>query len=121
MMGYMTASPSAQPVSSAALQAKLFRGFGDCSRLAILQTLRGGERPVGAIVQATGLSQPNVSAHLACLRDCGLVVGRQEGRSVYYALADERIEDLFLIVEDILVQIGREPCCREGEARHRDR
>lgn len=103
----MTVLPPASILAKSALQAKLFRGFGDSSRLSILQTLRSGEKPVGTIVQATGLSQPNVSAHLACLRDCGLVVGRQEGRSVYYFLADERIEDLFLLAEDILARIGK--------------
>ncbi|MBI5706429.1 MAG: helix-turn-helix transcriptional regulator [Armatimonadetes bacterium] len=105
-MGYTTAPSPVEIAANPALQAKLFRGFGDTSRLSILQTLRFGEQPVGAIVQATGLSQPNVSAHLACLRDCGLVVGRQEGRSVYYSLADERIEDLFLLAQDILARIG---------------
>ncbi|MEJ5250189.1 MAG: ArsR family transcriptional regulator, partial [Caldilinea sp.] len=41
------------------LQAKLFRGFADPSRLAILETLRDGPLTVGEIVQATGLSQSN--------------------------------------------------------------
>lgn len=76
-------------VSSATLEpkAKLFRGLGDSSRLAILEALRTGERSVGELVSDTGLSQPNVSSHLACLKDCGLVVNRSEGRFVYYRIA----------------------------------
>lgn len=93
--------------SALSLQAKLFRGFSDSSRLMILNVLREGERSVSQIVEETGLSQPNASQHLACLRDCGLVVSRQEGRSVFYALADERLEDIFLASEDILARIGQ--------------
>jgi len=90
---------------SVTLEAKLFRGLADTSRLSILRILRGGERSVTEIVEGTGLSQPNVSGHLACLRDCGLVVSRQEGRSVFYALADKRLEDLFEAAEGILARI----------------
>ncbi len=93
--------------SGMALQAKLFRGFSDASRLTILNMLRQGERSVSQIVEETGLSQPNASQHLACLKDCGLVVSRQEGRSVFYTLADERMEDIFLAAEDILARIGQ--------------
>lgn len=98
------------------LQAKLFRGFSDSSRLLILNMLRQGERSVSQIVEETGLSQPNASQHLACLRDCGLVVSRQEGRSVFYSLADERMEDIFLAAEDILARIGQRmySCTRYG-------
>src|SRR5271163_3444159 len=49
------------------LQAKLFRGLSDYSRLSILQALRAGPLTVGEIVAATGLSQPNASNHLRCL------------------------------------------------------
>lgn len=49
-------------------KAKLFRGLGDPSRLAIVQALSEGTRTVGEIVRATGLSQPLVSMHLACMR-----------------------------------------------------
>ena len=88
------------------LQAKLFRGLSDPSRLSILRILRAGSLSVSGIVEASGLSQPNVSGHLGCLRECGLVVSRQEGRQVFYALADERMEDIFLAAEDILARIA---------------
>lgn len=88
------------------LEAKLFRGLSDPSRLAILKLLRDGEKSVSAIVDATGFSQPNVSGHLSCLRECGLVASRQEGRQVIYMLADEGMEDLFLIAGDILARVA---------------
>ena len=81
------------------LQAKLFRGFGDPSRLAILEALRDGPLTVGEIVQATGLSQSNVSNHLGCLRDCGLVTSEQNWRYVTYQLSDDRVGDLLALAE----------------------
>lgn len=49
-------------------KAKLFRGFGDPSRLSILESLARGPRMVKDIAQETGLSQPLVSMHLMCMR-----------------------------------------------------
>ena len=101
-----TVTNSRSVKSSVALEAKLFRGLSDPSRLLILRTLRDGEASVSEIVERTSLSQPNVSGHLACLRDCGLVVSRQEGRSVYYTLADDRLEALFRSAEGIIARIA---------------
>ncbi len=84
------------------LTAKLFRGFADPSRLAILETLRCGERCVSDVVHATGLTHSNVSSHLACLKDCGLVTARQEGRYIYYRLADPEVEVVLESAEAIL-------------------
>ena len=94
------------PSDSVVLEAKLFRGLSDPSRLSILKTLQEGELSVTGIVERTGLLQPNVSGHLACLRDCGLVVSRQAGRSVYYSLADDRMEDIFSAAKGILARVA---------------
>ena len=90
-----------------AVKAKLFRGLGDPSRLSILDTLRGGPLTVGAIIEATGLSQSNVSNHLGCLRDCGLVVAEQQGRFVTYHLSDDRVGDLIATAEGLLADVAR--------------
>ena len=89
------------------LQAKLFRGFSDPSRLGILDALRNGPLTVSEIVEATGLSQPNVSNHLGCLRDCGLVVAEQEGRYVTYHLSDDRVGELLSLAESLLADVAR--------------
>ncbi len=89
------------------LQAKLFRGFADPSRLAILEALRDGPLTVSEIVQATGLSQPNVSNHLGCLRDCGLVTATQQGRFVSYALSDQRVEQLLRLAGELLADVAK--------------
>lgn len=82
------------PADVLALRGKLFRGFADPSRLAILEALRDGTRTVSELVEATGLSQPNVSNHLACLRECGLVFSTQQGRYVRYQMSDPRVAAL---------------------------
>lgn len=91
---------------SLTLKAKLFRGLADPSRLTILEVLRDGEKTVSELVVATGLSQPNASAHLACLKGCGLVSSRQEGRYVHYRIADERTEEVLRAAEGILADVA---------------
>ena len=95
------------------LRAKLFRGFSDASRLAILETLRQGPLTVSHIVAVTGLSQPNTSNHLTCLRDCGLVSRTQRGRHVYYALSSPQIAKLLQSADDLLSGIGDLICTCE--------
>jgi ArsR family transcriptional regulator, cadmium/lead-responsive transcriptional repressor len=89
------------------LQAKLFRGFADPSRLSILRAIGDGPVAVSEIVQQTGLSQSNVSNHLACLRDCGLVTAAQQGRYVHYRLSDERVSALLGLAEELLADVAR--------------
>jgi ArsR family transcriptional regulator, cadmium/lead-responsive transcriptional repressor len=89
------------------VQAKLFRGFSDPSRLSILDALRNGALTVSEIVTETGLTQSNVSNHLACLRDCGLVVAEQQGRFAYYALSDKRVNKLLDLVDELLGDVAK--------------
>lgn len=87
-------------------RAKLFRGFGDVSRLRVLEALRDGPLSVGEVVTRTGLSQPNASMHLACLAECGLVAWTRQGRFVHYALTDKRVGKLLDQAEELLLEIG---------------
>lgn len=89
------------------VKARLFRGFGDPSRLKILESLSGGGQTVGLIVERTGLSQSNVSNHLSCLRDCGLVTTDQRGRFVEYRLSDPRVKELLTLAESLLADVAR--------------
>jgi DNA-binding transcriptional ArsR family regulator len=94
-------------VKAVDLQAKLFRGLSDPSRLSILEALRDGPLTVSEIVEATDLSQPNASNHLGCLRDCGLVVAEQGGRYVTYHLSDDRVGELLALAEALLADVAR--------------
>jgi DNA-binding transcriptional ArsR family regulator len=90
-----------------ALKAKLFRGFADMSRLAILEALRDGPLTVTALVEQTSLTQSNVSNHLACLRDCDLVVSIPQGRYTLYQLSDKRVAGLLALAEELLADVAR--------------
>lgn len=92
--------------AGSALAAKLFRGFADPVRLAILLELVGGERRVVDLVSRVGTSQPNVSGHLACLKDCGLVVDRPEGRQVFYRIARPEVFGMLRSAEEVLAAVG---------------
>lgn len=95
------------PEAPATLAARLFRGFAEPTRLAILLALLEGERCVSDLVGAVGGSQSNVSGHLACLRDCGLVVDRPgERRQVFYRLAEPEVVELLQAAERLLVATG---------------
>jgi ArsR family transcriptional regulator, cadmium/lead-responsive transcriptional repressor len=103
------------------LLAKYFRAFGDQTRLSILELLADGELSVGELVAATGQSQPNISNHLGCLRWCGFVVARREHRSVYYAIADDRVIALLALARTLLVDNERHvECCNVLGAEERE-
>ena len=95
------------PLRQTDLKAKLFRGFADPSRLRVLEALRQGPHTVSALVDATGLNQSNVSNHLSCLHDCGLVAREQQGRFVSYSLSDPRVEELMILAETLLADVAR--------------
>ena len=85
--------------------AKLYRGLGDPTRLRIVLALVAGERRVVDLVAEVGLAQSTVSAHLACLRDCGLLTLRPVGRQSYYGLAHD-VRDLLTATERLLERTG---------------
>ncbi len=88
--------------SPAGVTAKFFRGLGDPTRVRILQLLEDGERTVGELVAETGALQGRLSSHLACLRWCGFVRSRRDGRRVYYSLADNRVRQVLSMAEEFL-------------------
>jgi DNA-binding transcriptional ArsR family regulator len=95
-----------RPVDQLAPAAALFRGLADPTRLAILRRLADAELRVVDLTGELGLAQSTVSAHLACLRDCGLVTGRPQGRQMFYALARPELMDLLRATEGLLAATG---------------
>ena len=94
---------------SAALSAAacLFRSLGDPTRLAIVRHLALGEHRVVDLVAHLALAQSTVSAHLACLRDCGLVASRPVGRASMFSLChDEVLRDVLSAAERLLAATG---------------
>ncbi len=86
--------------------AALFHGLANRTRLAILRQLAEGELRVVDLTTTLGLAQGTASGHLACLRECGLVVGRPEGRQMFYALAHAELFALLRSAEQLLALTG---------------
>jgi len=87
--------------------ACLFHGFSDISRLVILQHLLLGEHRVIELTEHLGLAQSTVSKHLSCLKDCGLVSSRPQGRaSVFTVTHPEATADLLTAAERLLGLTG---------------
>jgi DNA-binding transcriptional ArsR family regulator len=94
----------AQALTAAAC---LFHGFSDPSRLAILRHLALGEHRVVDLTAHLGLAQSTVSKHLACLKDCGLVTSRPEGRASMFSLNHpDAVISLFASAERLLELTG---------------
>jgi DNA-binding transcriptional ArsR family regulator len=71
-----------------------FEIVAEPARRELLDLLIEGPRPVGELVRATGLSQPNTSRHLRVLREAGLVEARPDGQRRLYELRPERLAEL---------------------------
>jgi DNA-binding transcriptional ArsR family regulator len=84
----------------------LFRSLADPARLALVQRLAEGEARVVDLTRALGLAQSTVSKHLACLRGCGLVDYRVQGRQSFYSLARPELIDLLRSAELVLAETG---------------
>jgi DNA-binding transcriptional ArsR family regulator len=72
----------------------VFNAIAEARRREILDTLIGGEKAVGAIVNDLSMSQPQVSKHLRVLSEVGLVKCRAEGRRRLYRLEPARLRPL---------------------------
>lgn len=102
--------------------ARLFHGLSDPTRLALLLRLLDGERRVSDLVADVGSSQSNVSAHLACLKSCGLVTDRPgDRRQVFYRIAHPELADLLRATEGVAAAAGnaitlcRNPMMGDGD------
>lgn len=84
----------------------LFHGLADPTRLAVVRRLAGGEARIVDLTSQLGLAQSTVSAHVACLRDCGLVQGRPQGRQMFYSLTRPELLDLLAAAEGLLAATG---------------
>jgi DNA-binding transcriptional ArsR family regulator len=84
----------------------LFRSLADPTRLAIVHELARGERRVVDLTRTLGLAQSTVSAHMACLRECGLVEGRAVGRQSLYRLTRPELLAVLVAAEELLAATG---------------
>ena len=87
--------------NKAAEAARLLTALANERRLAILCQLIEGERSVGSLVEAVGLTQSALSQHLAKLRTVGIVATRRDAQTIYYRLASAAAGSLMKTLADI--------------------
>ena len=99
--------PVLDEVAGLTAAACLFHGFSDPSRLSIVRHLLLGEHRVVDLTAHLGLAQSTVSKHLACLKDCGLVSSRPEGRASMWSLNHVlTVTELLTAAEQLLALTG---------------
>ena len=107
----MTARADESPIvdegSGLLSAASLFHGFSDPHRLAILRHLALGEHRVVDLTAPLGRAPSTVSKHLACLKECGLVTARAEGRASMFSLAHrDALMAVWAAAEELLELTG---------------
>ncbi|TET52164.1 MAG: transcriptional regulator [Actinomycetota bacterium] len=85
-------------------------------RQAILDTIRDGEMTVSELIEKTGISQANLSQHLAILRSKGVVKTRRKGNNVYYSISNLKIIEAYDLISEVLEDsaTSREKAIKEG-------
>ncbi|WP_046862924.1 ArsR/SmtB family transcription factor [Microvirga massiliensis] len=88
--------------------ADVLRALANERRLMILcKLVEWGEANVTTLADAVGLSQSALSQHLARMRDEGIVAFRRESQTIWYRIADPRIEQLFATLYSLYCKPGR--------------
>lgn len=98
------------------IKVKFIKGFADKTRVEILETIKNEEKTVQQIVDAINGNQSNVSQHLACLKGCGIVTSRQEGKFIHYSLRDEHVKRLLEMFDTVLGDVKQQvAACDKNE------
>ena len=85
------------------MQAEITKTLANPIRLAILHSLRDEERTVNELTELLGITQSNLSQHLAVLRQRGIVKTRKQGANVFYRVFDPKINQACDIVHEVLI------------------
>jgi len=86
--------------------AAIGRALADPKRLCVLESLAIGELSVSDLSNRVGCQVPNMSQHLAVLRNVGLVTSRRDGTTILYRLADPRVLEAYRLIQDIARTAG---------------
>ncbi|WP_336864901.1 metalloregulator ArsR/SmtB family transcription factor [Peribacillus frigoritolerans] len=95
------------------LKVKMIHGFSNKTRIQILESIKDQEKTVSEIVEEVSGNQSNISQHLACLKGCGIIVGRNEGKYCYYSLRNQQIRDLLAMFDIVLADVQNDVSCCE--------
>jgi ArsR family transcriptional regulator, virulence genes transcriptional regulator len=86
------------------LQAEVSKTMAHPLRLAILHSLKDGEKTVNQLTEISGASQSNVSQHLALMRQRDIVLTRKEGSNIYYRVSSPKISQACDMVREVLLE-----------------
>lgn len=101
-------------LTHASALAQLGYVLSDGTRIRILLALRDGRARPTVMAEQLAVSKQVMSNQLACLRGCGLVTSRAEGRSVWYELADPRLGGTLGDLLELVVTVNPDCCAPEG-------
>ncbi|MCM3441353.1 ArsR/SmtB family transcription factor (plasmid) [Metabacillus halosaccharovorans] len=93
------------------MKVKFLNGFSNKTRIQILECITEQEKTVSQIVEELKGNQSNISQHLACLKGCGIIVGRHEGKYIYYSLRNEKVRDLLTMFDVVLADVQNDVAC----------
>ncbi|MFF5983850.1 ArsR/SmtB family transcription factor [Streptomyces olindensis] len=97
--------------------ARFGRALADPIRCRVLLALRDAPAYPADLAEALGVSRTRLSNHLACLRDCGLVVTVPDGRRTRYELADARIGHALDALRTAVVAVETDRSCPDADAK----
>ncbi len=86
------------------LQAELCQSLSNAVRLRIIHALKESPKSVNEISFDVGLSQPNVSRHLAVLRSSGLLAAHRRAQEVYYEITNPKVVEVCEMMRSILAE-----------------
>ena len=104
-------APPAAATSATDLTARFFNGLADPTRLRIVELLLERPYTVGEIVATLGLRQSRISNALVCLKWCGFVEARRDGRHMWYVVTDPRIRTLVSLARTVMADHAAEIAC----------
>lgn len=93
------------------LKAHFIHGLSNKTRLTILELLKLKEMTVNEIVEKSQISQSSISQHLSCLKGCGLVISRQDGKYVYYQIKNNQILTLLKLIDSVVNDSEEDIAC----------
>ncbi len=94
-------------------KVKFLQGFAHKVRIQILEIIKDEEKTVSEILSSLSCSQSSVSQHIACLKGCGLIMGRQEGKFIYYNLSSQKVRELLQMFDHVLDDVQKDVACCE--------
>lgn len=97
--------------------ARFGRALADPIRCRLLLALREAPAHPSDLAEELGISRPRLSNHLACLRDCGLVVAVPVGRRTRYELADPRLGHALQDLRTAVLAVESDRTCPDADAK----